>query len=126
MMKSIADGMATADEMFPPDQEVQTAKDVAAETGTNQDQTESGSAQAADQGAAETSSENTDTAAPNQQQAKTGDDPAVAQAKQKGRDDHAKGMQRKAVPLEYRAKEATALAQAWWQGWDEAAANTKS
>jgi hypothetical protein len=125
MMKSIADGMATADEMFPADQQVQTAQEVAAETGTNQDQTESEGAQAADQGAAETSSTNTDTAAPNQQQAETGDDPAIAAAKDKGRADHAKGMQRKAVPLEYRDKAVTHLAQAWWQGWDEAASKAK-
>ncbi len=125
MMKSIADGMATADEMFPPDQEVQTAQQVAEESGTNQERNESEGAQAADQGAAETSSTNTDTAAPNQQQTGADTAAAVTAAFQKGRADHAKGMQRKAVPLEYRAKEATHLAQAWWQGWDDAAAGNK-
>jgi hypothetical protein len=122
MMKSIADGMATADEMFPPDQEVQSAQEVAAESGTNQERNESEGAQAADQGAAESSSEKTDTAAPNQQQPeKVVRGPQLREAFEKGKADHAKGMQRKAVPLEYRSKDATDLAQNWWQGWDEAA-----
>ena len=46
-------------------------------------------------------------------------DPIKA-AEDRGRDDHAKGMQRKAVPTEYRATDKTAYASAWVKGWDAA------
>lgn len=45
--------------------------------------------------------------------------PALDEARERGRKAKAAGMQRRAVPPEYRTPEASALAKAWWEGWDE-------
>jgi recombination protein RecT len=44
----------------------------------------------------------------------------VRAAEQRGREDHARGMTRKAVPPEFRTNDKTALANAWIKGWDQA------
>jgi recombination protein RecT len=48
----------------------------------------------------------------------------IRAAEQRGREDHARGMTRKAVPPEFRTNDKTALANAWIKGWDQAATTT--
>lgn len=99
MMKSIADGMASVDEVFPPIEEVAPAdkKSTAAEAGPTQH--ESGAGQAA---------------------ASTATEPPAQVAHRRGKEAKAAGMARKALPGEYRDLERVDEAKAWEAGWDAA------
>jgi recombination protein RecT len=48
------------------------------------------------------------------------DDDPVAQARARGAEDHRKGLQRRALPPEFRTPENDDLAKAWLEGWDSA------
>ena len=121
--QAVRDGMATIDEVFPPDEEIipdqGTKPDIKTESGTN----ESEGAQEAGEAAAETATENTQTAAATPQDDGLFVDP-IRQATQRGRDARYEGHQRKAVPGEYR--ERPALSAAWQQGWDQADKESKA
>ena len=103
-------GGDTTNEPLPTADDVRgILRDDDSEPGTNQEHDQSeGTPSAADQGPAE---------AATAQPAGSFIDPIRA-ALERGRADHAKGMQRKAVPVEWREKEHTALASAWLRGWD--------
>jgi hypothetical protein len=121
--QSVRDGMATIDECFPPDEEIVAGQDnktdAKTESGTA---TESGTTQESGTAAAE-SSEKTQTAAATPAQDGLFVDPIRA-ATQRGKDDRAAGQQRRAIPPEYREKQA--LAAAWQQGWDQADKESKA
>lgn len=111
MMKSVADGMASADDIFPP---------IEAPPASQPD-TPAG-AGGGEQGTGETKEEAT--AAADQSAAAATRDPAAADssadaitaAYERGRTDRAKGVQRRAIPGELRDK--TRLALAWQAGYD--------
>jgi hypothetical protein len=119
MMRSVADGMATADETFPP---IVEAKPAAPETKERQEpQPQSTSAstpeEAASPAAREAAASGTVTTGVEQ----TPDQLAQAAAQAAydlGAADHKRGLARKAVPGEWRTPETTRLATAWLNGWE--------
>jgi hypothetical protein len=126
--QSVRDGMAALDDVFPPDEEIITGQDNKTDVGTESGTaTESGTTQESGTAAAE-SSEKTQTAAATPQAATPQQDglfvDPIRAATQRGKDDRAAGQQRRAVPPEYREKQA--LAAAWQQGWDQADKESKA
>jgi hypothetical protein len=136
MYSALRSGEETVESMFDPrrvasdfevvshplrddDEEVPTNQakppDPKIKTGTN----ESGVTATTEKTAAESATEKNAPAATHPQQ----DELAVAEAR--GRTDHAKGMHRRAIPIEYRNAEAGNLATAWWRGWDTADSSSK-
>jgi hypothetical protein len=135
MMKSVADGMASTDEVFPPLEEIQSGGAVdkkTKEASTTSDSARSSSAEegegggeheaesatqgrpvsaASDRAEAPASAEPSDRAA-------AADPSVVADAYERGKADRAKGHARKAVPPDFRDANQTALAAAWLRGWD--------
>jgi hypothetical protein len=113
--QAVRDGMASIDETFPPDVEVMppsdSRTDVRAESGSNQERSPEGESSGG------TATQEAQPAATDQQESGLFEDP-IRRAQQRGRDDHASGQQRRAVPPEYRERQA--LAAAWQQGWDQA------
>jgi hypothetical protein len=102
-MKSIADGMASVDEVFPespPISQPQTRPPVGGEEGGGATTVETESP-------------------PHGQSAETESaaaDPIIA-AYERGKHDKAKGVAQRALPGEYRGNDVTALAAAWLKGW---------
>jgi hypothetical protein len=132
MMKSVADGMASTDEVFPPLEEIQPGPG-GADTKTKEASTTSDSARSSSveeeggggehepQGAdlesnLSAASDQTAPAAATSRAAAA--DPSVADAYERGKADRAKGHARKAVPPDFRDADKTALAAAWLRGWD--------
>jgi hypothetical protein len=114
MMKSVADGMATVDEVFPPIEA--PAPEVEAE------RTAADMAAADQQGGGAQSSREATVADETRQSQATPENSAatdpIAIAHRLGIDAKAAGHTRRAVPVEYREPERRAECEAWWSGFD--------
>jgi hypothetical protein len=112
MMKSVADGMATADEVFPP---IDAAAPAAGAEHAAAGSQEGGGAQSTGNPANEEGGPSTAAAPPGDSAATD----ALAIAHQRGQEAKAAGHPRKAIPLEYRnSAERAAEADAWLAGYD--------
>jgi hypothetical protein len=102
MMKSVADGMASVDEVFPVSESPSTSQQppVGGEEGGGPTTVETESPPHGQ-------SAETESAAAN---------PIIA-AYERGKRDKAKGVAQRALPGEYRGNDVTALAAAWLKGW---------
>jgi len=108
MMKSVADGMTTTDEVFPPVQEVAPPSQGSP----------SGTADAAAQDAGTADPEKTGARAPGSAEEEGGEDDPVLIAYERGRQAKAAGSTAKALPGEYRSEDRRAEADAWRSGLD--------
>jgi hypothetical protein len=134
MMRAVHDGMSTSDETFPPIVEAKPAAPETTERQESQPQSTSASTPeetAASPAAREVAASGTADAGVEQTPESTaGVDPAewrdqeqAAQALaqgafDRGSNDFKRGVQRKAVPTEWRTAETTRLATAWLNGWE--------
>jgi len=114
MMKSIADGMASVDEVFPP---LDSSPATAAST---EGAREGGGAQEPAATDAATAAQS-HSAAQDQAPVAAATDDALATAYKRGIEAKAAGHQRKALPVEYREKDRTREALCWQAGHDGAA-----
>jgi hypothetical protein len=116
MMKSIADGMASVDEVFPPIEAPAAStrpSSAAAGEGVQQGADDHGDSR----GEMPTTQQEKPTAA-SDPAAATNPDPKIIEAYERGKQAKAEGHGNKAVPGEYRGADATALAAAWVKGWN--------
>jgi hypothetical protein len=106
MMRSIADGMTTIDETFPP---------IGAEApSAGEDEAPSGGAAGQPDHVARAES-----AARSNESRPADQSTEEEHAYQRGKQDRAKGVQRRAVPGEYREAGTSKLALAWTRGWED-------
>jgi hypothetical protein len=126
MMRSVADGMASVDEVFPPIEQEQSAPQ--AEPTSRSDAV--GGAQDGTHAEIDTAARmsnsvtghNRDSTGQNRDSrpaaAAAEADAAIARAYERGKDAKAAGHQRRALPPEYRAQDHEAEADAWGRGFD--------
>jgi hypothetical protein len=133
MMKSVADGMADVNETFPADQQVQTPQQQSPQTGAADPPPREDSTAGA--GSSPSSREHDGPAADANRDQSTDADEAPGDRPEEdvetdaqaanlraafiaGQSARRAGVQRRAVPPEYRARERSADAKSWLDGWD--------
>jgi hypothetical protein len=109
MMKSVADGMATVDEVFPP---------IEAPASAAEGERTAADKPTADQEAGGGGAQSTDKPAVDETRSEAADSAPTTIAHQRGVEARAAGHTRRAVPVEYREPERRAECEAWWAGFD--------
>jgi hypothetical protein len=120
MMKSVADGMASVDEVFPPIEQAPATSPAAtpnSPAGAQQPQEGGAQSTGATEDAVDLSRRASSTEVASGDSAATADDP-LALAYERGQTARAAGQARKAMPGEYRDNARKAEANAWHTGFD--------
>jgi hypothetical protein len=117
MMQSVADGMTTIDDVFPPlDEKTEPRGEAAAGSGVRSEEREStANTDARESAARDEAGDQTRSAAAS---AEADGTDAILQAYERGKWDKANGHQRRAMPPEYRSEDRGAEAEAWARGFD--------
>jgi hypothetical protein len=124
MMKAIADGMATVEEVFPPIAAAEPKAQSATPAGTGEggevpDKPAEKSSGGGESGVTATAPAAAATPSETQAPPAAGAEDPVAVAYARGQKDRAAGVQRRAVPPEYRDKDRLDEGRAWQDGWDK-------
>lgn len=115
MMKSVADGMASVDEVFPP---IEASAPAAPAEQLAAGREDGGAQKPTGAPATEETRPSVDASSAVAPVSSAATDRDLAVAHKRGQDAKAAGHARKAIPMEYREPERRAECEAWWAGYD--------